>query len=273
MQRLTLRLSLLAFFLCSGLQGGIAQTAPTPIPSPDNAAELVDAPVPVLPGVNANFEPGPDPQGTSVAPEGPAPKKRSKYAQIIEPLPAGGPGLWPAPLSAGDKLIFTLRMAARPVNWIVPPLYDASYEQLRGTDPKYGKGAGAFSVQFGAAQLRSISTRFLSDGVYAALFHQDPRYERIVDGGIATRAVDSAEQALFRHSDEGAREFNYSGILGRATSALLVLTYYPPRSRNSRVVFETFGTSVATNAGLNLLMEFLPDLGRRFPFVRKLLPE
>lgn len=285
MQPLALSLFALAFFLCASLpqgvaqgvaQGttqGVAQTARTPSPTANDEALLVDAPSPARPAATEGVEPAPDTQRGSPAPLAPTPQKTNKFAQIIEPSPPGGAGPWPEPLSAREKLVFTLRIAARPVNWTIPPLYDASFEQLLGTNPKYGKGAGAFAVQFGSAQLRSVSTRFLGDGIYAALFHQDPRYWRIKYGSVAHRALGSAEQALVRRGDDGSREFNYSGILGRATSAVLVLSYYPPPSRNARVVFETFGTSIATDGGLNLVMEFLPDLARRFPFVKKFLPE
>ena len=192
----------------------------------------------------------------------PLPPER-KYAQTIEP------GRQAQDLSPGDKMIFSFTEVARPVS-LLPALYSASYEQLFNTDPKYGRDAGAFGEKFGASMLRSASVRVFSDGILAAAFHQDPRYYRIGQGNFVRRGLLSARQAFIRRGDDGTDQFNYSGILGRAAAAALVVTYYPEPSVTSRVVGLTFVTSIATDAGGNLVLEFLPNIIRRFPIMQKL---
>jgi hypothetical protein len=186
-----------------------------------------------------------------------------RYAQTIEP------GRIAQPLSAPEKLIFSFTEVARPVT-LLPALYSASYEQLFNTDPKYGHDAGAFGEKFGASMLRSASVRVFSDGILAAAFHQDPRYYRIGEGSIVHRGLLSARQALIRRKDDGTNQINYSGILGRAAAAAMVVTYYPEPSITARVVGNTFWTSVATDAGGNLVLEFLPNIIRKFPIMQKL---
>jgi hypothetical protein len=73
-----------------------------------------------------------------------------------------------------------------------------------------------------------------------------------------------------RRGDDGSDQFNYSGIVGRAAAAALTTTYYPEPSVTGRVVGLTFLTSIATDAGGNLVVEFLPSVIRRFPIVEKL---
>jgi hypothetical protein len=158
---------------------------------------------------------------------------------------------------------------ARPIT-LLPAVYSAGYEQLFNTDPKYGHDAGAFGDKFGAAMLRRASVRIFSDGVLAAAFHQDPRYYRIAQGSIIHRGLLSARQALVRRRDDGASQFNYSGIVGRAAAAALVVTYYPEPSVTAAVVANTFWTSIVTDAGGNLVVEFLPSIVHKFPIMRKL---
>jgi hypothetical protein len=192
----------------------------------------------------------------------PLPPER-KYAETIEP------GRQEQVFSGADKLIFSFTEVARPVT-LIPALYSASYEQLFNTDPKYGHDAGAFGEKFGSAMLRSASVRVFSDGILATAFHQDPRYYRIERGSFVKRSLLSARQALIRRGDDGSDQFNYSGIGGRAVAAALVVTYYPQPSVTARVVSLTFLTSIATDAGGNLVLEFLPNIIRKAPILEKL---
>jgi hypothetical protein len=186
-----------------------------------------------------------------------------RYAQVIEP------GQQAIAFTAPEKLVFSFTEVARPVT-LLPALYSASYEQIFQTDPKYGNDAGAYGEKFGASMLRSASVRVFSDGIFANVFHQDPRYYRIANGSFIHRTLLSARQALVRRGDDGSEEFNYSGIAGRAAAAALVVTYYPEPSITARVVGLTFANSIATDAGGDLVLEFLPNLIRKFPIMQKL---
>jgi hypothetical protein len=241
----------LAFSWC-----GVARAQSVAAPRATVAeAVLVDAPQPQPPAASPDSAPH-----QMVIP--PLPPAR-RYAESIEP------GQTAQSFTATEKLIFSLTLVARPIT-LLPALYSASYEQLFSTDPKYGHDAGAFGEKFGAAMLRTSSVRVLSNGVFAAAFHQDPRYYRIAHGSIIHRGLLSARQAIIRRGDDGVDQFNYSGIAGRAVAAALVTTYYPEPSVTARVVTLTFLTSIATDAGGNLVVEFLPNIIRKFPIMQKL---
>jgi hypothetical protein len=190
-------------------------------------------------------------------------KPSRKYAQVIEPWQKA------RSFTPSDKVIFSFTEIARPIT-LIPALYSAGYEQIFETDPKYGHDAGAYGEKFGAALLRRATLRVFSDGVFAATFHQDPRYYRVVNGSFFRRSLLSAKQALVRRGDDGENEFNYSGILGRAVSASMVVTYYPGPSCTGKVVGLTFATSIASDMGGNLVLEFLPNIIRKFPIMEKL---
>jgi hypothetical protein len=243
------------FFACLLITcSGLAQ-APSPASSMDIAAALPDAPQAQSSG--RQF-------GTSAQPAAGSPLATPrKYAQVIEP--------WQKPrtFTPFDKVIFSFTEVARPIT-LLPALYSASYEQLFETDPKYGHDAGAYGEKLGAALLRRATVRVFSDGIFAAAYHQDPRYYRIAKGSIIHRSLLSARQAFVRRGDNGENQFNYSGISGRAASAALILTYYPAPSVTAKNVGLTFATSIASDMGGNLVLEFLPNIIRRFPIMQKL---
>ena len=166
-------------------------------------------------------------------------------------------------------MIFSLTEIARPIT-ILPSLYAAGYEQLEETDPKYGHDAGAFGEKFGASMLRRATLRVFSDGVFAAAFHQDPRYYRVAKGSVLHRSLLAASQAFVRRGDDGHNEVNWSGFAGRAVSAGLTATYYPSSSVNATVVGTTFAYSIGSDMGGNLVLEFLPNIIRKFPVMEKL---
>jgi hypothetical protein len=186
-----------------------------------------------------------------------------KYAQVIEPWQKA------QPFTPFEKVIFSFTEVARPIS-LLPALYSASYEQIFQTDPKYGNDAGAYGEKIGAALLRRATLRVFSDGIFAATFHQDPRYYRVVTGGVLHRSLLSAKQAFVRRSDDGENQINYSGLAGRAASAALIMTDYPGPSATGKNVGLTFATSIASDMGGNLVLEFLPNIIRKFPIMEKL---
>jgi hypothetical protein len=246
---------LLAVTSCSF---GFSQSLPATqdeTPRPAAASSLVDAPEPRP----AAEQVQPSAQQMTFAPIAPA----RKYAQVIEPAQKA------YKLSSTDKLIFSFTEIARPIT-ILPSLYSASYEQIFETDPKYGHDLGAFGEKFGASMLRRASLRVFSDGIFPSVFHQDPRYYRIAKGNVFHRSLLSARQAIFRRGDNGEDQLNYSGFAGRAAMAALTTTYYPSSSVTGKVVGETFAYSILTDAGGDLILEFLPNVIRKFPIMSKL---
>jgi len=224
---------------------------PVRLPETARVAALADGPgaLPLLPVVHQ----------MAVA----AVPPRRKYAQVIEP------GETAQQFTSTDKVMYSFAEVARPIT-LLPALYSASYEQLFNTDPKYGHDAGAFGEKFGASMLRSASVRVFSDGVLASALHQDPRYYRIGQGSVIHRGLRSAMQALVRRGDDGGSQINFSGIGGRAAAAALTVTYYPEPSITAPVVASTFLISIATDAGGDLLLEFIPSVIHRFPIMREL---
>lgn len=169
------------------------------------------------------------------------------------------PGQTIRPLSAGQKMKFWLHLEAVP--WSPAPSFvSAAFEQGIDGNPKFGADSGAFGERLGAAFVRDATMRFFVSSLFPVVFREDPRYYRVAHGGIVFRGLRSAQQALVTHTDSGHVRVNYSDLLGHLAACALTPLYYPAPSANGSVVVEAWATSIAGDAGNNLLLEFVPSL-------------
>ncbi|HTV82626.1 MAG TPA: hypothetical protein VME18_08245 [Acidobacteriaceae bacterium] len=160
-------------------------------------------------------------------------------------------------------MIFWLHLEARPYSPL-PSFMAAGLEQGLNSNPKFGTDSVAFGERLGAAFVRDASMRFFVSSLFPALLHEDPRYYRVQNGRIVARGLGAGEQALVTHTDSGGLIPNYSDLLGHLAACELFLAYYPPPSANQRVVAEAWVTSIAGDAGNNLLLEFVPGIVNRW---------
>jgi hypothetical protein len=181
------------------------------------------------------------------------PAQADKWDTIIDP------GERAQHLSATDKLLYAGHEQLQPVVF-APALLSAGWGQLTDANPHYGVDAGGFGERFGSAMLRQATDRISGDGIFAAAFHQDPRYYREGDGTYVHRGLLAVRQTFLRRNDEGAEQVNVSGILGHAAGNYLAMTYYPHVSATVGIASSGFATSVAADMGSKLILEFGPDL-------------
>jgi hypothetical protein len=178
---------------------------------------------------------------------------QSKWFGVVDP------GEKVPPLYTRDKMVFWLHEEIEPLS-LFPAFTSSGWEQLMGTDPKYGSDSGAYGQRLGAAVVREASMRLFSDSLLPAITHEDPRYYRKAYGPIKDRGIYAAERVFVSQRDDGSHGFNYSDTLGRAAASVLTLAYYPQPSANATVVARTWGVSLAGLAGVNLFQEFWPDV-------------
>jgi hypothetical protein len=206
--------------------------------------------------------PGPDNRflGAHVGPS--YPLVANRFDTIIHP------GEHALRLGATDKLLYAAHEQQR---WfiLVPALITTGYGHAADSDPHVGTDSGAFGERLGLTMARQASDRFLGDGLYTALLHQDPRLYREGNGPLVRRGLRAVRQTYVRRNDEGADRANTSGIMGHLTASLLAMTYYPHQSATVAVAFQGFGTAVAGDMGSKLVLEFGPDALRLIFFRNK----
>lgn len=164
------------------------------------------------------------------------------------------------PLSAGDKMKLSV-VNQFSLSSLAGNLLSAGYGQLADSRPHYGVDKGAFGQRLGAASLKGLSQSVFSYGIYASVFHDDPRYYVMGPSHpFGKRAVYSATRIVITRKDDGSSAVNWSRLAGIASAAALANAYYPERDRSVSKTATSTLTSIATGAATNELSEFLGDI-------------
>ena len=85
----------------------------------------------------------------------------------------------------------------------------------------------------------------------------------------------AASRVLITRNDSGKRTLNTSYFLGALTSVAITTAYRPYWRRSISATFKTFGSTIGSDAGINLLHEFGPGIrqmlkGRAPKFVSRI---
>jgi hypothetical protein len=108
--------------------------------------------------------------------------------------------------------------------------------------------------------IQKESSAFFSKYLYPALLKQDPRYYPSSSRSFLGRVSYAASRILITRSDSGKRTLNTSYFLGVLTSVAIATSYRPYWTRSTSATFKTFGSTIGSDAGINLLHEFGPGI-------------
>jgi hypothetical protein len=135
--------------------------------------------------------------------------------------------------------------------------------QLTNANRSFGQGAAGFGRYFGASYGDFVIGDYMTEAIFPALLHQDPRYFRRGVGGEWSRLRYAMGQIFWTHRDSGGMQFNYSEVIGNSTAVAVSNAYYA----NNRTVGDAvskLGVQLAVDMATNVLKEFWPDLERKF---------
>jgi hypothetical protein len=108
--------------------------------------------------------------------------------------------------------------------------------------------------------IQKESSAFFSKYLYPALLKQDPRYYRSRSRSFLGRVTYAASRTLITRNDSGKTTLNTSYFLGVMTSVAIATAYRPYWTRSTSATFKTFGSTIGSDAGINLLHEFGPEI-------------
>jgi len=104
----------------------------------------------------------------------------------------------------------------------------------------------------------------MTEGIFPTLLHQDPRYFRRHEGTRRSRLVYAVSRLFITRADSGRNQFNYSEVVGAATSLAISNAYYSDgRSLGNNL--GRYAVQLGFDAASNVLKEFCPDLKRKLP--------
>jgi hypothetical protein len=139
----------------------------------------------------------------------------------------------------------------------------AGKAMLSKREPSFGQEANGYARYWSATYADFVINDFMSGAVYPALLHQDPRYFRRGTGSALSRVTYAVSQVFWTHNDSGDGQFNFSRVLGASTAVAISNAYYPDQ-RTAGDTASRLGIRFGIDMGSAVLMEFWPDLRRKF---------
>ena len=147
---------------------------------------------------------------------------------------------------------------------------------LREAEEHGGPGMqSSYTALYEASVVQRESSAFLGKFLYPSLLKQDPRYFPSTSKSLFGRTAYAASRLLITRNDAGKATLNTSYLLGVLTSAAVATAYRPYWARTSSVVFADFGSTIGSDAGMNVIHEFWPAIreklqGHSPKFVQKM---
>lgn len=192
-----------------------------------------------------------------------APEPEAKRIFWIIPNFRTSPNLVPyKPITAAEKFhIATLDSFDRGT-FALGALFGAE-AQLTKANPSFGQGIPGYAHYFATAYADYAIGDYMTEAIFPAMLHQDPRYFRRGTGRFWSRLGFAASQIFWTHGDSGHGEFNVSELAGNSTAVAISMAYYPD-NRTALDAVSKLGSQLGVDMTSNILKEFWPDLERRF---------
>jgi len=146
---------------------------------------------------------------------------------------------------------------------IVTSAAGAGLSQANNTPKEWGGGAEAYGERVGNVFAQHVIRGTLEYGISAAL-HEDNRYFVSGKSGFFPRVKYAVMSTLLARHDNGSRSLSFSRIGSTAGSAFISREWQPHSTTTAGDGAVTFGITMATQIGFNVVREFLPDLKRHF---------
>lgn len=204
----------------------------------------------------------------SVLVAGPAEHRQKPHRQDAQPHAqpsAASLSTFPSPpaLETREKFRLALdRSLLSPLRYGTTAL-SAGFSMAIDSEGDRGLGMGfdgfllRWGDRFGSRTVREFAGTFLAAG----LLHQDPRYQRAPHRTFWKRTGYALSRVVVGRSDEGKAQFNASNLIGITAGAAASTGWHPPEDRGVRLFFIRVGTSMAAEAGWNLVREFFGRSG------------
>jgi hypothetical protein len=141
----------------------------------------------------------------------------------------------------------------------------AGLYQLDNQNPSFGQGLKGYGKRFATSYADQAIGNMMTEAIFPALLHQDPRYFRIGEAGGSgwQRTRYALTRVFVARNDHGQSRFNYSEWLGNGATVAISNLYYPSDTRDFADNIQKLGVQVATDAFSQVLKEFWPDWKRK----------
>jgi hypothetical protein len=165
------------------------------------------------------------------------------------------------PLSLGDKFWLATEDSFDYSSFICAGLM-AGVSQAKNSYPEFGHGAAAYGRYYWHALADQAVGNYMTEAIFPAITHEDPRYYTLGRGGIFKRTGYAVGRLFVTRTDSGGQTFNVSEIVGNGAGAAISNTYYPSRERTWTKTGQKWATQISLDGAYNIVKEFWPDINR-----------
>jgi hypothetical protein len=163
------------------------------------------------------------------------------------------------PLTVRQKFRLATKDTTDPFTIVLAGFY-AGIAQWQHDFPTYGQGGTGFAKRFGSAFADQGIGNYVTEAIFPALLHEDPRYFRKGSGTLRQRINYALSRTLITRTDKGTNRFNYSEIVGNGVAAGISNLYYPSSERTVGETGERYAVQIVSDSAFNILLEFWPEL-------------
>jgi len=162
------------------------------------------------------------------------------------------------PLTARQKANFWAKSLFSPFQFIAAAS-SAGITQWEDVPKAWGEGAEGYGHRFGNYFAKQTTQRTLRLGL-ETLLHEDNRYFTSGEHGFGRRVLYALERSILARKDDGTFRISLSQIGSTAGASFISRLWQPSTNNSAGDGAVSFGIGMATNAGLNVVREFLPDV-------------
>jgi len=203
-------------------------------------------------------------EGSSAQPAGQAMAFQGPPASTRKQLPSKSvlpDAPLPQPVTGIDKFQAFVEEASSPLT-----IGAAGLNALAVREAQEHGAAGmqsSFTSLYEASVVQKESSAFLGKFLYPSLLKQDPRYYPSNSHNFFIRTLYAASRLVITRNDAGKATINTSYLLGVLTSAAVATAYRPYWARTRSEMFADFGSTIGSDAGMNVFREFWPVIRQR----------
>ena len=117
-----------------------------------------------------------------------------------------------------------------------------------------------FIPRYETAFTQEDSSTFIDKYLFPSLLNRNLRYHPSTSASFMGRASDAASRIFITRDDSGKGRLNTSYFIGVLSSVAIHTAYRPYWARSTSGTFNNFGSTIGSDAGLNLFHEFQPGI-------------
>lgn len=164
------------------------------------------------------------------------------------------------PLTAKERIGVYGRDLFSPVHFGLAGI-SAGIDQAQNSPKEWGQGAEGYGTRFVSYYGESVIADVLQMSGEDIL-HEDNIYYGSGETGFGSRVAYALKSSVLARGRDGTQHFSISQVGSTAGASFISRLWQPAEHSLGRDGAVNFGISMATNAGVNVVREFLPDFTR-----------